>query len=373
MGGIPRSRLDSLTSLRFFAAFGVVVYHCALYMPDIPWPFHALVQYGHAGVTFFFVLSGFVLTWSRRTGDTKRNFYIRRFARVWPSHFVTTLLAIPVMMLAGEPALWAAFPAVLLLLHAWIPPGSWHYAFNGPSWSLSAEAFFYALFPLLVGMAGWRTSKLRRIAILTCAALLAGGIVTALVLPSYTWGFILGVNPAYRVGEFILGIVIALAVERGRMPRIPMTYATTILAASYVGLAIAAWAMNWGELPAFVPALVLLAGFVLLIISAAQRDIEGRTGGLLSSPIMLRLGEASFALYLVHALVIHTLVTGFSNVRLPDWAWLLLVIPSICLSLILAWLLHVQVEIRAEKFIRHRFVSMPRRTVDRAPVVSTSD
>ena len=35
MGDTRRTRLDSLTSLRFFAAFGVVLYHCALYMPDV--------------------------------------------------------------------------------------------------------------------------------------------------------------------------------------------------------------------------------------------------------------------------------------------------------------------------------------------------
>lgn len=356
MGDTRRIRLDSLTSLRFFAAFGVVLYHCALFMPDIWWPFHAVVQYGHVGVTFFFVLSGFVLTWSRREGESRQNFYWRRFARVWPSHFLTTLLAIPVVILVGEPVLWVALPAVLLMLHAWMPPGDWHYAFNGPSWSLSAEAFFYALFPFLIGIASWGTHRLKHLGIVVLALLVGGGIGTALVFPPFTWGFLLGVNPAYRIGEFLLGIVVALAVERGKFPKWSMRSAVTVLCTAYFILATTAWRMNWGELPAFVPGLVLLPAFIMLIASAAQHDIAGQDGGFLRQPWIIRLGEISFALYLVHALVIHVVIAVAEPLKLNGVAWAIVALPVSMLAIMLAWLLHRLVEAPAESAIRRRFV-----------------
>jgi peptidoglycan/LPS O-acetylase OafA/YrhL len=54
------------------------------------------------GVSSFFALSGFVLTWSLRAADTKRAFYRRRFARVYPLHFLTLLFAVPFFLFAGK-------------------------------------------------------------------------------------------------------------------------------------------------------------------------------------------------------------------------------------------------------------------------------
>lgn len=93
-GGAPRSapRLDSLTGLRFFAA-GVVFLHHAF--ETTTGTFREVLQlvfgHGRAGVSFFFVLSGFVLAWSCRPGDGPLPFYRRRFARVWPAYAVTAV------------------------------------------------------------------------------------------------------------------------------------------------------------------------------------------------------------------------------------------------------------------------------------------
>ena len=67
------NRLDSLTGLRFFAAWLVVVHHFSNFatMPYI-WRY---TGFGATGVTFFFVLSGFVLTWSFVPSDTAGRFY----------------------------------------------------------------------------------------------------------------------------------------------------------------------------------------------------------------------------------------------------------------------------------------------------------
>ncbi|UCN13634.1 acyltransferase family protein [Cellulomonas iranensis] len=73
---MPHGRLDALTGLRFLAALVVVVFHLSLnrFFLDAPAlvdPLQGVLRNGGwLGVTFFFVLSGFVLTWSARPGDT---------------------------------------------------------------------------------------------------------------------------------------------------------------------------------------------------------------------------------------------------------------------------------------------------------------
>lgn len=82
-------RLDSLTGMRWWAAFFVFAYH----MGNLaPFKGQSLMNFGYTGVSFFFVLSGFVLTWSARPRVGARQFWWRRVARIWPSHMVALAL-----------------------------------------------------------------------------------------------------------------------------------------------------------------------------------------------------------------------------------------------------------------------------------------
>jgi hypothetical protein len=122
-------------------------------------------------VSFFFVLSGFVLTWSHRHGEGVGAFYWHRFARVWRLATLTTLLLI---------ALGSPHGSVLLdlaLLHGWGTGRMIGVAANRPSWSLGSEAFFYLLFPLLLVLAG-RTRR----AVRTAAVIAIGAFAATLAL-----------------------------------------------------------------------------------------------------------------------------------------------------------------------------------------------
>src|SRR5579884_1234381 len=97
----PRpGRLDSLTSLRFFAAFAVFTHHftglggkTGFGRAPLLFPYS---QIGAYGVDFFFVLSGFLLTWIHRPGEPVGGFYWRRVGRIYPA----TLAALPFAILA---------------------------------------------------------------------------------------------------------------------------------------------------------------------------------------------------------------------------------------------------------------------------------
>ncbi len=92
-----QSRLPSLTGARFLAALGVFAYHSHVRVSSpIPASTKALRYWasaaGAVGVSFFFVLSGFVLTWSARPGQRARTFWRRRVAKIYPNHLATFVL-----------------------------------------------------------------------------------------------------------------------------------------------------------------------------------------------------------------------------------------------------------------------------------------
>src|SRR4051812_40535867 len=94
-----RPHLPSLTGLRWFAALAVFFHHSAFawnWNQTVTAGYSELARPGSTGVTFFYMLSGFVLAWSPPDRDTPRPFYRRRFARIAPAYWVATLIAIVV-------------------------------------------------------------------------------------------------------------------------------------------------------------------------------------------------------------------------------------------------------------------------------------
>jgi peptidoglycan/LPS O-acetylase OafA/YrhL len=309
---LARVHLRSLTGLRFYAALVVVLYHFSrLFQPmEATSP---VVGFGYTGVSFFFILSGFVLAWSHRSRGTKVAFYWRRFARVWPLHALTTALAVPVALLTGSAIMWPALPFVLTLTQAWIPPGEWRYAFNGPSWSLACEAFFYLLFPLLIS----RLTKLRRLLPVGGAIFLGMVVIGAAgvaVAPERAHGYLFYTMPPFRLGEFIIGICLALAIQRGWRPRFNLSQAMVGTAGLYAVLMIGTLSVlgDVEDLPYVVANLWLLPGFVAIIAAATNGDIRGH-GGHMRTRSIVRLGQWSFALYLLHGLVIKLAIPAFDG------------------------------------------------------------
>jgi peptidoglycan/LPS O-acetylase OafA/YrhL len=358
-------RLTRLTSLRFFAATAVVVYHCC----NVVVPLRLLRQYvgyGYTAVTFFFILSGFVLTWSHDPAGPILGFYCRRLARIWPLHLVTTLAAVVVVWASGKPQDLTGLALTIPLLHAWAPSLQSTFAYNNPSWSLSCEAFFYAGFPALV-LAGRRLLR-------SPASLLAAGLALAALMVVSTAaylvltpvplrdsaGFLLYVNPAFRLPEFALGIVLALAMRGGWRPRVRLEWAVMSVAGAYLFMVTLglAWPVVAPErLPSPVGDMALAGPFALLIVTAATRDLTAATGRL-TQERLVRLGEWSFALYLVHELVLQVAVpldrdTGF-------WPAVAVAAVLVVASIALAGWLHRTVEQPWERRLR------PRRPVDRS-------
>lgn len=306
----PLPRVPALTALRWFAACAVVAFHVGRYVEPLS-GISAVTGLGYSGVGFFFVLSGFVLAWSARAATTTGEFYGNRFARVWPLHALTTATAaLPLFAWEGVRNTLPTLPAVLLLVQAWFPYSSVHYSYNGVSWSLSCEAFFYLAFPLFAPhLLRWGWVRLRRLVGAVSLALVAAAALVMAVVPQLAWEALLYVNPAYRLGEFVIGVALAAAVRNGWHAPVSLRTAVQVTLALHVALLLLVGTSLSGgpsQLPLVVTDLVMLPAFCLIVSAAATDAVLGRAT-VLSGGTWIRLGEWSFALYLVHELVLRAL------------------------------------------------------------------
>lgn len=343
-------RLDSLTGLRFAAAFAVLLHHSPN-LVTIP-AIRPYTQWGQLGVSFFFVLSGFVLVWSRRQGDTAGRFYWRRFARIWPMLAVATVLAVPVFYQGRD--IDVNVTGVLmsvLLLQAWFPDSSIYLAGNPAAWSLSCEAFFYAAFPFLVLRFGRR--RLRTVLIIGVSLVLlalAFSIWVNSVTDRVQWP--LYINPAFRVVEFILGMLLATAISRGWRPPWSMGTALALLALWVVILSDTRPRLSsvGQELLNTTWWVISPLLFVMIIGAAAQRDLDGKRSIWRTRPL-IKLGEWSYALYLTHATLLHFLLQRYGVQPAANSSiWILLAYAAGAIAL--AAVCYTLVEHPVEKYLR---------------------
>jgi len=356
--GATRLRLDALTGLRWLAAFWVFGYHMQNF-GALPPPLDLPVHLGYLGVTFFFVLSGFVLTWSMQPGVRISTFYTRRFARIWPSHIVALLLAIPVFYtLAAEPDhSWVktlSVPVLLLsvvLLQGFSRDPAILFSGNPAAWTLSCEALFYALHPFL-GRLLRRASQRGAIVVALVIVAIAFCYRAFTYLGSVQWVEVVPL-PFERLPEFALGMAIAWAIAQGWRPRIPVPLAWVFFAITMGSLTIVPGLQ--------IPVVSNLAGSfmnefatvacALLILAVANEALNGRRSWL-AHPWMVRLGNWSFAFYLVHATVIYAtlnIIGGSRGAAMSNLVW---GAGIFAIALALSAALHYWVEAPAERRIR---------------------
>lgn len=300
-------KLNALTSLRFFAALAVFLHHFHFYehtsSPQLQVVYRAFFE-GFAGVTFFYVLSGFIISYSFHAQAAKRpystgEFLFNRFARLYPVHLFT--LGIAFAVYAGFENLSAvdgkALVANALLIQAYIPDSLYYFSFNGVAWSISAELFFYVAFIFL--LMKLRTRTLAAIAVIMAVGV--GYLIKSPVQYSPIYNWIFYINPGFRVIDFIVGMLVFRLFNSGRFRMAPSqgTFAEigslALLAVfGYVGLS--GVSMLWRF------DLFYLLPMALVVWVFAQG--YGAISRLISNRLFVTLGEASFSLYMIHQIII---------------------------------------------------------------------
>lgn len=362
-GDVAFTRLTSLTGLRFIAAFLVFLLHVSFVGIFKEQHVQSTYQFitangGSIGVCFFFVLSGFVLTWSARTNDTARGFWRRRFFKIVPNHVVVFAASLLLMLLSATPVAWPQAIANLFLLHPLTGDQSYILdQVNGVTWTLSVEMVFYLLFPLIIVLVRKiRPERLWRWAIGVGALVTLLPAISQPFLPAQPLFAPLGVSwpmlwflnfgPPARLLEFCFGILLARIVQTGRWIRLPVLPAVLLTVAGYaVSLYLpTAWT--------FVAPFAVPLG--LLVAAVATREIKGSRSWVSSRP-MVWLGEISFAFYLVHfnlLFFLHGALSGrlaTAGTPFQGRAWgtfgaVLFILGALLVAVLLSWLLHALVE-----------------------------
>ena len=315
-----RPRLPALTSLRFFAAFHVVIFHFQAMQTFIgPVWFQKLSSIGYVGVSFFFVLSGFILvyTYAGRPMVLK-NFWRARFARIYPAYAFSLLVTAPfffyaVLTMNFPFFVWAkthlklASALVLSLLHAWVPPAA--LTWNAVAWSLSVEAFFYVLFPflLLVLVRRSQPQLLLIAAVSWLTSLVFSGsdvvlnpdrlsIVNADVLGAF-WLNALKFNPLARLPEFLLGMACGFLFLRSRRES---KLASLLVLSGIAALLVVVYFSAVIPYPILHTAL-LAPAFAAIVYGFALRP---NWGMILENRWLVLCRDASYSLYLLHSMIV---------------------------------------------------------------------
>lgn len=299
---VAAPRLHLFTVLRFFAATWVLVFHLQSRAPTACGPiFFNFLANGALAMTLFFVLSGTVLALGygqlRLVAPDLIAYYRSRLARIMPAFWAVQLLALlwfTPSMIGG----WDKWAYVNIFsfagLQAWFPQ-MFNYGANSGTWSVSAELFFYAMFPLLLPVVRYLRQRLG-----------SSRLFLYVILWSALFGlaeYVLGgaalyyILPYCRLPEFVVGIAIGLELSASRpAPTRPgLQLAVAALIAAAVSFNPAHLHGLWTRAH-----FIVVPAFAWFMWSLARYELAGPrpswdTGW---RRILLYLGEMSYCLFL---------------------------------------------------------------------------
>lgn len=351
--------IKSLNFLRLVASVCVFLFHLEYRGP-----------LGTIGISFFFVLSGFIITYNyydKLTINNAPQFYILRLARIYPVYLLTLLLSLPLTTNIEVKTLLLN----ALMLQSYIPEVKTFFSFNFVSWAVSNQMFFYVLTPVIF----YLMHKINIIkAIKTYGVFIWVGlfILSYIVASffsntshietaySYNW-WLLCISPYFRLFDFLLGVVLCLIFKEENSEK-PDGYYTCLEVCSLIAVFVAYNAyfkyigpLHYGLF--FAP----FTGFIIYVF-AFQKGIISKT---ISNKMFVILGSLSFSFFMVHQLVIryfakYNMLTN--DKLLHDFA---IFSVSILVSLILYFLYEKPIR----GFIRLRLKEMPTKQKYHAPKI----
>jgi peptidoglycan/LPS O-acetylase OafA/YrhL len=291
--------LPALTGLRFFAALAVLLYHYGAAFAErsgIPSPLAHMLHNGYLGVSLFFVLSGFILTYTHQRdvldGRFLADFYMARFARVYPVYLLALIIALPVL---ARPLSPADVAAVLTMVQSWTPPqSSTGYLWVMQAWTLSVEMAFYLFFPAILLCAKQLNALTTGLAAAAAAALILifglSSVPPGTPSIPYLSSTALPI-PLLRSAEFVYGVMLCrLTVLYPHLSKAIGGNALEILLAAIV-VATLCFASDVHSKAVF----TVVIGVLIFQLAGGY----GVLTALLSTKPLILLGGASYALYLL--------------------------------------------------------------------------
>jgi peptidoglycan/LPS O-acetylase OafA/YrhL len=350
--------IKPLTSLRFVFALMVFLSHLQ-FVQDKTFAglYMNYFREGRLGVSFFFILSGFVLalTYKKKivTGTfSKKEFWMARLARIYPLHIVTFLIAIPVSMIdlyGGFATAAARALSNLSLLQSFIPSQDWYFTFNKLSWSISDEQFFYLLFPFAM-LFLYKHPGFKKYSPLLLLLVPVG----IYFCPEKFQQYFFYVTPVTRFADFYIGILLYEIFESNRFAKY-FQLAKTVTVIEIVSILLFVifffYYKNIPDADRFSFYYWLPMTFIIFSFSYNI----GWVSKILSNKLLVYLGEISFGFYLIQQLVIRyfLIINEKYSLLKNDW-WVITTI--FIITLIGSHLSYMLIEQPCRRIIRKKLV-----------------
>lgn len=336
--------IKPLTSLRMFFALFVFFSHLSFLRENESYVrlFNSIFDEGFLGVSFFFILSGFILAYNYKEkvisgGISKKAFYVARFARVYPIHFVTMLAALAISLVSSTDSMKYLLPQILLL-QSFFSDSSVFFSLNAPSWSISNEMYFYLLFPFVI-ILSVRSKIILFIMYFILILLLNSKLDDEL---KHYWLYI---SPLIRFSDFLLGILLFELFSRVRPIYSTMSQPTLFEFGAIVLFCVFFIPHQMIELSFRYSIYYWIPMSAIVLVFALSSAAETRSvfTRVLSNKYLVWAGEISFCFYLIHFLAIQ--VINYIRVKfLPNMDLIVLSIIIFLLTLIASAIAYRHIE-----------------------------
>jgi peptidoglycan/LPS O-acetylase OafA/YrhL len=275
--------------------------------------YHYFLKEGFMGVSFFFMLSGFVLAFSYSKKPSwnlsgLRTYFIKRFLKIYPSFWISLgfslLFSSPFFLLSNK---FQVFFANLFLVQSWIPILEYQYYLNSPAWSLSVEVFLYLSFPLLLK---WVNDFSIVFMWIILGIIFSAIFISLFYLPETDMvKYLLYLSPVVHLFEFAVGVLLQklLSIHKGKISLRINTF--TEIAVLILGCILILLHQN---IPDNFRYNLYYFPFMILVIGVFSFE-QGMISKFLKNNLSVYLGNISYQFYLFHVLVLAFWNTCFSQ------------------------------------------------------------
>lgn len=301
--------IKPLTSLRFVFALMVFLTHMSFMFsynyPGFKELYYRFFYEGYIGVGFFFMLSGFILSYTYKKlilqGQvSKAEFFLKRIARIYPLHLITLLISIPIYLIETNidtPIFTTQNFSNLFLVQSFGTDRSYFFSCNSLSWSISNEMFFYLLFPFIL-IAFNKYKNISRLVLgVSCISIVCMLPYIKGNIEEHTFFYI---NPVIRLVDFAIGIYLFDLFLFFKDKKIQQ-YSTFLELFSVLILAVFIYFNSDVPQAARYSCYYWFPIFFLIFSFSFQ---SGILSTFLSKKWFVILGEISFSFYMFHQLVI---------------------------------------------------------------------
>jgi len=297
-------KLAGVEAARGVAALLVVLVHASSMFGSEKYfgaqPFGGLFKFGHAGVDFFFVLSGFIIYYihGKELGQPgfASLYWRKRFVRLMPTYWVVLAIYGVILVFSPTKDFYEREPIAILTSIFLIPQS--HTPVLGVSWSLSHEILFYLLFSSL-----FFSVKFGRLVFMLWGGLIVFNILTGYFKDDWFWG-----GFAFRIfnAEFFFGLIVAHALRRWPVC-LPLTF---LIVGALVFLCTGVHESLLSQHPAEWPPrhLAYAIGAAMALYGVVGLEYQDR---LRLPKLVGMLGESSYSIYLIHVIVLMFLQQGY--------------------------------------------------------------